>query len=201
MEKFERFYEKLKFAVDYLKDTDYELWVKVSRYILDGEGKSEILLEAATKISFNKAMSSSAMLLVDIYENEMFQKEDANYPYMIHSVREMITRNMITQESNSSSKRLYAIKMQNGTVKIGIATNANGRFSQIKASSGMNIEKVVYTDIFQNASKEENRLHKKFKSNRLNGEFFSIPFDKAERELREIAEKENIALNFNILEV
>lgn len=163
MEKFERFYEKLKFAVDYLKDTDYELWVKVSRYILDGEGKSEILLEAATKISFNKAMSSSAMLLVDIYENEMFQKEDANYPYMIHSVREMITRNMITQESNSSSKRLYAIKMQNGTVKIGIATNANGRFSQIKASSGMNIEKVVYTDIFQNASKEENRLHKNSK--------------------------------------
>lgn len=185
-------FEKLKFAVDYLQETDYELWGSLSAYILNGTGEPEVLLEAAARISFNKSMSSSAMMLVELYEEEMIRNKRYCYPFVVQSVRELITRNMITRETNSSNKCLYAIKMSNGTVKIGIATDANRRFSQIKASSGMDIEDFIYTEIFQNAFKEETRLHRKFKEQRERGEYFSISFELAREEIESIAKKKKI---------
>lgn len=192
MEDIENISEELKFAVDYLQDTDYELWESLSDYILNGNGEPEVILETAARISFNSSMSMSALMLVKLYEEEMIHNKGYCYWFVAHSVRNLIIENMIAQEPNSSNKCLYAIKMSNGTVKIGISADINKRFSQIKSSSGMDIENCVYTENFQNAGKEESRLHKKFKEQRKNGEYFIIPFERAKQELENIAKNNNI---------
>lgn len=190
------FVEKFKFMFDYLQEIDYELSEKLSKFVLEGIGEAEVLLECAVKISFNRAYCSSAMLLLSIYEYHMFESKGYCYPYLLHSIRETITRNMITVESNSSNKCLYLLKMSNGTIKIGIATDIKRRISQIKASSGMNVENYLFTDIFDKAKEKENELHKKYKNNRKNGEFFSCDFSEVEKEISKIAKEENIELHY-----
>ena len=190
----ENLLEKMNFLTDYLKENEYNYFQRFSRYILEGTEKPEILLEVAAKISFNKALSMYAMFLIDYYEDELFRLGIEGYPFMVHSVREMVCRNMITVESNVSNKCLYAILMSNNSVKIGVATDINRRFSQIQSSSGMTIKKAIYTDIFKNAHSEETRLHRKYKKHRMNGEYFNIMFSCVQDDIERIADKEKVEI-------
>lgn len=188
MENIEITCERLKFTMDYLKDVDYELWERLSNYMLNGIGEEEILLETAVKVGLNRNMIDSALLMVSIYE----RGKNYCYPLIAHAVRNEILRNTVLDEKNVCQKCLYAAEMNNGTVKIGISANTDRRLSQIKASSGMNIERVVYTEAFQDAFKEEQRLHRKFKGRRLNGEYFSVPFETVRKEIENLARDRNI---------
>lgn len=132
------------------------------------------------------------MLLVKIYEDEMIRTKGYFRPFVVHSVMELISRNIITQQDNVRNKRLYVTEMNNGTVKIGIATDINRRFRQIKSASGMEITKASYTDIFPKAHEKELQLHKKYGKDRLKGEYFSCSFTQARDDLLKIAREENI---------
>lgn len=184
--------EMFRFAFDYLKETNYELAEELSDYVLNGKGDAEVILETAAEISFNRSMSSCAMFFVKIYEDEMIRTKGSSCPFVVHSVRELISRNIITQQDNAKNKRLYVIKMNNETVKIGIATDINRRFRQIESASGMEITKASYTDIFPKAHEKELQLHKKYGKNRLKGEYFSCSFTQARDDLLKIAREENI---------
>lgn len=190
------FIEKFRFMFDYLQDIDYNLAKKLQKFSLDGIGEPEILLECAVKISFNRAYCSSAMLLLSAYEYYMLENKGYFYPYILHSVRETIARNMVTVGSDSSNKSLYLLKMSNGTVKIGIAKDVKRRISQIKASSGMDVENFLFTDVFDKAKEKEKSLHKKYKNKRKNGEFFECDFYEVEREIIRIAKEENLGLHY-----
>lgn len=190
--KFECFCETLMNAIEYLKENNDKLYRCLLNYAVNGTEKTELLLEVASEISFDANMSPVSMELVKMYEEKSLQENGYFYPFMVNAVREMIVRNMIRRENNVSNKRIYAIQMSNGTTKIGIATNMERRISQIKSSSGMNIEKAIYTDIFKDAHKNEKELREKFKNHRENGEYFSIPFTDIEKEIMKIAKLEKI---------
>ncbi len=185
------------FMFEYLKDTDYELAEKLSKFVLDGVGETEILLECAIKVSFNKAYCKYAIDLVKVYEDYMIEKSGSYLPYLVYSVKETIFRNMIAKESKPKSKRLYLCQMSNGTVKIGIADDVKRRISQIRYSSGMNVEKCLFTDTFDKAGKKETELHEKFKNTRKNGEFFSCKFSDVEKEIADIAKNEGIKIYYS----
>lgn len=193
----DNFIEKFRFMFGYLRDTDYELSEKLQKFVLDGEGKPEILIECAIKISFNRAYCSSALSLIKAYENYMLEKEGYYYPFLTYAAKETICRNMVSVESNSSNKSLYLLKMNNGTIKIGIATDVKRRISQIKAASGMDVEYYLFTSIFKNAKDKENELHKRHKNTRKNGEFFSCNFSEVEKEILDIAKAEGIELYYS----
>lgn len=195
-ENYDKFIEKFRFMFDYLQEIDYELAEKIRSFVLDGTGEPELLLEFAVRISFNKAYASFSMILVNAYEYYMLEDKGYCLPYLLHSVRETITRNMVTVESNSSDKCLYLFKMSNGTVKIGIATDVKRRISQVEASSGMDVEKCLYTDVFEKAKERENELHRIHKRERKKGEFFSCSFYDIEKEITKIAKEENAELHY-----
>lgn len=82
--------ENLKFLYEYLSETNYELAEKLSRFIRDGIGKPEILLESAVYASFNKAYCNSALLLLEAYEAYLLEAGSDLYPFIIYAVREEI---------------------------------------------------------------------------------------------------------------
>lgn len=192
--------EKFRFMYDYIREIDYELSEKLSQFAIDGIGRPEVLLESAIKISFNRAYSDCAMLLVKTYEYYMLETEGHCFPFLLHSVRETIVRNMVTEETNASNKCLYLLQMSNGTIKIGIATDVSRRISQIKSASGMSVERCIYTNDFENAHKYESWLHKKYKGDRKNGEYFSTSFCTVERDFVKIAKEKNVELHYMISE-
>ena len=178
---------------NYLKENNRDLYDRLFEYLINGIGKDEILLEVSLYVSFEKELCRQAMEIVRLYEIEAIGRGN-DFPFITNAIKENICRNMVTVQSNSSCKRLYAILMDNDTVKIGIATDTERRFSQIKSSSGMEIKEAVYTEVFEDAKKEETNLHRKYKKERLNGEYFDIPYDFAKKELELIASERKIAL-------
>ena len=187
---------KFLFMIDYLKEIDYELSEQLSLFVQTGTGKPEVLLESAAKISFNRAYSSSAMLLVKVYECYMFETEGYCFPYLVNSVSELISRNMVGKEDGVSIKCLYLLEMSNGTIKIGIAENVERRLYQIEHASGMCVKKCIYTDAFAEAQKYESSLHKKYKNDRKNGEYFSTSFYVVKKDFSQIAKKKSVKLHY-----
>ena len=177
-------------AIDYLTDNN-DLFNQIKDYMLYGVGDADILLEVAIELSYT-GNTSCALNLVKLYEGELVRLGKHGRPFIAQSARELILRNMCTVETNTSNKSLYVIKMSNDSVKIGIATDVRRRFSQIKSASGMKIEKAVYTDIVPDAHKIENKLHRIFKAQRLNGEYFLVGFSAAVKELKKYVGDEHI---------
>lgn len=190
---------KFIFMFDYLKEIDYELSKRLSLFIKDGIGKPEVLLECAVKISYNRAYSSCSMLLVEEYEHYMFETEENGYPYLVNAVRELIIRNMIEKETNDLKKCMYLLEMSNGTIKIGIAKDVERRISQIKTASGMDVKKCIFTSSFENAHKYENGLHRKYKKDRKNGEYFSTSFYSVEKDFIKIAKEKHVELHYMLI--
>ena len=79
------------------------------------------------------------------------------------------------------------INKVNGSVKIGIASDIERRYSQIKSSCGMKIVKHWESNLLADAHSIEQQLHKHFKKHRLNGEYFNIDYDEAVEQAQQIA--------------
>lgn len=88
--------------------------------------------------------------------------------------------------SNYKDKKLYIIEFDNGTVKIGIAKDYKRRKQQIKSANGMKEKREHITMPIKNVSKLEASMHREFKLNRLNGEYFDIDFEHAVNVLKEM---------------
>jgi predicted GIY-YIG superfamily endonuclease len=93
----------------------------------------------------------------------------------------------IEQLAKRGWKHLYVILMTNGSVKIGIAHNIERRYSQIKASSVMEIIKHWESELIDGACELETTLHKKYKNKRLKGEYFNIDYNEAVEQAKQIA--------------
>ncbi len=76
------------------------------------------------------------------------------------------------------------MEFTNGTVKIGVTKEKEKRIKAISSASGMNITRSYFTEKIDNVQHLEIALHKHFKRNRLNGEFFDIDFDVAVEEVK-----------------
>ena len=93
----------------------------------------------------------------------------------------------VERSAGKGSKHLYVIQMSNESVKIGIAYDIKRRYSQIKASSGMEIVKHWESEKTINALVFETALHRKYKDKRLKGEYFNIDYDEAVEQAQQIA--------------
>lgn len=78
-------------------------------------------------------------------------------------------------------KHVYALDMDNGTVKIGIARDVAQRISGVQHASGLTVRRYHATDAApDNLARDiERELHQRFAPFRTNGEFFSIDYDNA----------------------
>lgn len=84
---------------------------------------------------------------------------------------------------DTKDKYLYVLEFENNTVKIGITNEPQRRMKAISSASGMNITRHYFTKKIKNVIRLETELHKHFKKNRLNGEFFSISYEEAVAEV------------------
>ena len=87
------------------------------------------------------------------------------------------------EKPTQKDKYLYVLEFCNGTVKIGITKEKEKRMKAISSASGMNILRSYFTEKIDNVQNLEAELHRYFKDNRLNGEFFSISFEEAVSEV------------------
>ena len=88
---------------------------------------------------------------------------------------------------------VYALEMDNGTVKIGIAKDVEKRANTVSHNSGAKILNVYHTAPAVNARQIELQCHKTFAKYRTHGEFFKIPFTDACAELDKHADEINSA--------
>ena len=86
---------------------------------------------------------------------------------------------------------VYALKMANGNVKIGISQDVFKRKNTVKSASGIEIIDFYYTGFAPRnfILKIEKRCHETFKNYRTNGEFFNITFEEACAELDKYADE------------
>ena len=83
---------------------------------------------------------------------------------------------------------VYALEMDNGTVKIGVAKDVNKRANTVSHSSGLKVWDIYQTEPVANAHSIETACHKHFEKFRIHGEFFKISFADACAELDSHAE-------------
>lgn len=94
------------------------------------------------------------------------------------------------ERPNTKDKYLYVLEFTNATIKIGITKEKVKRLKAISSASGMNITRNFFTEKINNVQDLETDLHRFFKSKRLNGEFFSVPFDEAVSEVKRRLQKQ-----------
>lgn len=184
----------VKEIADFLIETQSEYNQKLALYLMmitDNE-------PAKNYINFNEAFIIIAELgnwelakkCVDIAELEitsengvMFEKN--HYAHMVGAIE--LLKNKMNEDKKAPSlkdKYLYALEFTNGTVKIGITKENERRMKAISSASGMDITRSYFTDKINHVQNLETELHRYFKDNRLNGEFFDIPFEDAVKEIR-----------------
>ena len=81
---------------------------------------------------------------------------------------------------------VYALEMENGTVKIGYSGDFFRRAAQISTASGLKVINWCYSEyvLADDARNVESLCHQTFAEYRTLGEFFKIPFAAARDELR-----------------
>lgn len=80
---------------------------------------------------------------------------------------------------------VYIVKTESGKVKIGVSSKPKNRIASLQTAT---YERLIDTHVSPkcfNYLKIEENLHDFFKSNRLNGEWFDIPFETAVDKLNE----------------
>ena len=80
---------------------------------------------------------------------------------------------------------VYVFRLGNDTTKIGVTADLVDRARGVERSSGSKVVRIHNSDFVDRelALKLEKSLHNKFSSQRLEGEFFSVTFEAACREL------------------
>lgn len=71
-----------------------------------------------------------------------------------------------------SAQQLYLMENSTGLFKIGISVSPQRRLSEIKNASGLDVKLLATWETEEDAYTVEQRLHKKFKSQRKHGEWF-----------------------------
>lgn len=86
---------------------------------------------------------------------------------------------------------IYALEMNNNTVKIGKTRNFEKRMRNIASGSGLEVINYYHTEYVHHdiASKIELACHETFSAYRVKGEFFKITFAEARAELDKYAEE------------
>ncbi len=86
---------------------------------------------------------------------------------------------------------IYALEMNNQTVKIGKTRNFGNRMKTIATSSGLEVIRCYYTEYVHHdtATKIEHACHETFDTFRIKGEFFKITFEEACAELKKYADE------------
>jgi hypothetical protein len=80
-------------------------------------------------------------------------------------------------ETTEDKKCLYAFKLSDGSVKIGVSKNPEQRIKTLSKQSGKKITAKWYSEPLENAFKIEKDLHRSFSKHRLEGEYFQIDFN------------------------
>lgn len=88
------------------------------------------------------------------------------------------------EKPSLKNKYLYVLEFSNKTVKIGITKEKEKRMKAISSASGMDITRSYFTGKIENVQELETEIHRHFKENRLNGEFFDVNFDSAVSEVK-----------------
>lgn len=86
---------------------------------------------------------------------------------------------------------IYALEMNNNTVKIGKTRNFEKRMRNIAGGSGFEVVDYHHTEYVHHdtATKIEHACHKTFSAYRVKGEFFKITFAEARAELDKYSKK------------
>ncbi|EJF07191.1 KilA-N domain-containing protein,T5orf172 domain-containing protein [Thiovulum sp. ES] len=74
---------------------------------------------------------------------------------------------------NRVLKSVYVLKTEDNRIKVGISSNAEKRFSQIKNSTGLNLINTIYSEKVENAYLIEQTLLTYFDDYRQNGEWLN----------------------------
>lgn len=90
-----------------------------------------------------------------------------------------------TVETEPEKACVYVLRLSNGTVKIGVTADVLERARTIERQSGFKVERVYNSSPVNRdlALDVEKALHIKFANQRLEGEFFSVTFEGACREM------------------
>lgn len=168
--------------------SDKKMARQTLNYYLYDEGSVLSLLE----LGITEAVKNQDLSIYDTFEKAFVNECYAKYKTTFGFARFCILAGMYQQffkidHHAKSEKHLYVILMSNQSVKIGIAHDVDRRYSQIKASSGMEIIKHWESDLLEDAYVLETKLHKKFKKHRLKGEYFNINYDEAVAQAKEVA--------------
>ena len=97
------------------------------------------------------------------------------------------------EKPSIKDKYLYVLEFSNKTVKIGITKEKEKRMKAISSASGMDITRSFFTGKIENVQELETEVHRHFKENRLNGEFFDVDFESAVAEVKSRILKKNKA--------
>lgn len=179
----DKVYELLKDA------SDKETARRALDYYLYDEGSVLSLLEFGISESIRKDDLGIYNTMEKAFDNECFARYSTIFGFVKFCVFSGMIEQFfkIEQLSRKGKKHLYVILMSNKSVKIGIAHDIGRRYSQIKASSGMEILNHWESGLLEDAYVLEAKLHKKFKKFRLKGEYFAIDYDKAVKQAKQIA--------------
>ncbi len=99
-------------------------------------------------------------------------------------------------DDTENLKCVYILEFSNNTIKVGCTGAFSRRARQIAMGSGLKVVNWCHTKYIPSsrAYAIENLCHKAFENRRIQGEFFSVPFDEARAELakhEEITEEMN----------
>lgn len=193
--------KSVKEISDFLITTKEESNIKLASQLMS------IMDNEPTKnyINFNEAFLTIASFgnfelakkCMDIAEYEIFLEsgclwERSHYAFVTTAV-ELAKGAILSSGSKPTlkNKYLYVLEFTNGTVKIGITKEKEKRMKAISSASGMDITRSYFTEKIDNVQHLETALHRHFKRNRLNGEFFNIDFDTAVREVKKRTDNTN----------
>lgn len=167
---------------------DEERARRALNYYFYDEGSVLSLLEFGISESIRKNDLNIYSTIEKSFDNECYSKYSTIFGFVKFCVLSGMLQQFfkIEQLPRKGKKHLYVILMSNQTVKIGIAHDVGRRYSQIKASSGMEIVNHWESGLLEDACVMEAKLHKEYKKFRLKGEFFVVDYDKAVKRAKQI---------------
>lgn len=83
---------------------------------------------------------------------------------------------------------IYVIENQLGSVKVGVSAVPEARIRALERSGGFFSRRKLLLGPYQNGYEIENRIHEKFHSHRVNGEWFNVLFSDIAENAKKIGE-------------
>ncbi len=137
---------------------------------IDGEGLTMFVFDL---INFDTSLTRAE---VDVITNSL--KTILNEFNQVNSYLKRIAYSNIIQEyipqKNSHRSKVYLLQNPiTDFIKVGVSSNVMKRKKALETGSGVQLETVYLTATISNAYKIEKEVHRKFKKNRVNGEWYN----------------------------